>query len=250
MANISETLGRLIPFGIDRLGAWKTVYEVKRGLDCHCTCPGCGGELVARQSQTCKVVWHFAHKADGGNRGVSCGETAIHLFAKHVLVTSRGKKLSVPRLPDDSHLFLIERTRSEYYLKSAGRTLDVLVYGRISMSGRGHGRSSGYKDNYEYLGVEIAVTNRKDADYMEDIQKSRRMSIIEIDLSPDKVFSVMERERLRAQSAMRRLVMGPRANRRWLHIAFPDWELCQRCYANPSYQGEFCPKCQWHLRTF
>lgn len=48
-----------IPFGIDASGAARDATSVENGLKCGCSCPSCGGELVARQGEV--RVHHFAH---------------------------------------------------------------------------------------------------------------------------------------------------------------------------------------------
>jgi hypothetical protein len=68
-------------FGRDSDGAVVDVTQVPRGLACACACLGCGGPLLSRQGP--KKAWHFAHVDSGEIR--SCGETSLHLAAKHVL---------------------------------------------------------------------------------------------------------------------------------------------------------------------
>ena len=71
-----------IPFGL-REGRLYEPSEVVRGLECGCTCPGCGAPLVARHSPLGKVVSHFAHHA-----GADCAsgfESAVHLAAKQLI---------------------------------------------------------------------------------------------------------------------------------------------------------------------
>jgi hypothetical protein len=70
-----------VPFGSKdgRLVAPTDVLEA--GLDCQCTCPGCGADLVLKQGTKRR---HFAHhNAPGSNQ---CVESAIHAAAKQVLV--------------------------------------------------------------------------------------------------------------------------------------------------------------------
>lgn len=115
-----RTAGRTSMKNPDRLyfaraqtGAVVQVKDVQRGLACQCTCLGCGGRLVAKQGT--KVVWHFAHDQPADQR--SCGETALHLAAKTVLLTLPAIWLpsaewSLPSLRD-----------------STGRELPVLAHG-------------------------------------------------------------------------------------------------------------------------
>jgi hypothetical protein len=119
-----RTAGRTSMKNTDRLyfaraetGAVVQVQDVQRGLACQCTCLGCGGHLVAKQGS--KVVWHFAHEQPADQR--SCGETALHLAAKAVLLTLPAMWLppaewSLPSLHD-----------------STGRELPVLAHGAGQM---------------------------------------------------------------------------------------------------------------------
>lgn len=52
-----------IPFGIDKdSGRVKDVFSVARGMDCHCICPVCKTDLIAKQGDL--KVWHFSHATD------------------------------------------------------------------------------------------------------------------------------------------------------------------------------------------
>lgn len=69
-----------LPFGL-RAGRLYAVSEVYSGLACDCVCPACGGRLVAKKGT--RNIPHFAH-----HRATDCPqatETALHLFAKHVI---------------------------------------------------------------------------------------------------------------------------------------------------------------------
>lgn len=56
--------------------------DVDSGLECGCTCVGCGARLIAKKGV--KLVWHFAHHIELATE--SCVETAIHAAAKQVLL--------------------------------------------------------------------------------------------------------------------------------------------------------------------
>lgn len=60
--------------------------QVKSGLACGCTCPGCGTQLVAKHGTT-KRKWHFAHYK--ATASLSCVESSIHAAAKQVLLDER-----------------------------------------------------------------------------------------------------------------------------------------------------------------
>ena len=68
-----------------------------RGLDCNCTCPGCGAKLQARLGS--KRIRHFAH-----HRAPECNihiarQTALHLMAKDII--AREKKIMLPEVKFD-----------------------------------------------------------------------------------------------------------------------------------------------------
>ena len=83
-----------LPFGV-KGDSLVRVSEVVSGLACGCTCPGCGGVLVARKGF--KVEHHFAH------HGVDdCGgglESALHLTAKAAFETAGFVALPAVQLP-------------------------------------------------------------------------------------------------------------------------------------------------------
>ena len=69
-----------LPFGL-RAGRLFAAGEVRSGLACGCVCPACGSPLVAKKGS--RNIPHFAH-----HRAMDCPqatETALHLFAKHVI---------------------------------------------------------------------------------------------------------------------------------------------------------------------
>ena len=60
------------------------ISEAENGLECECTCPVCGGALIARQGEVREH--HFAHaKEDSGEECRHAPETALHLAAKAIL---------------------------------------------------------------------------------------------------------------------------------------------------------------------
>lgn len=94
LENLSPTSRSLrVPFGLRE----KRLYEpmqVESGLQCGCTCPGCGARLVARHSPSGRVASNFAH-----NAGADCAtgfETAVHLAAKQLIADRM--KLFLPRV--------------------------------------------------------------------------------------------------------------------------------------------------------
>jgi len=88
-----------IPFAIDAAGHVVSVAYVERGLACNCTCPGCGGRVVAKKGEV--VTWHFAHAdVEACQAGY---ESAIHLAVKQIIENRRALLLppcNVFRHPD------------------------------------------------------------------------------------------------------------------------------------------------------
>lgn len=76
--------------------------EVKSGLACGCTCPGCGAFLIAKKGST--NAWHFAHHNVAGT--LSCLETAIHAAAKQILLDENW--LQVP----EKRIYVTGQTKS------------------------------------------------------------------------------------------------------------------------------------------
>ncbi len=130
----------LLPFAVDKWGNWVGPRDVERGLACDCFCPTCHNAVIARQGQSGKVVWHFAHRSRGGNSG--CGEGAIHLLAKDVLEESKGKCIKLPGGKSDDQNFLID-VRKEVWINLAERQVDVLAKVRHrSRTGHVRGQSA------------------------------------------------------------------------------------------------------------
>lgn len=71
-----------LTFGRDSEGRLRHILEVRNGLSCACTCPGCGAALVAKNGGS-NVHPHFAHAS-----GLACHgghESELHLLAKEIL---------------------------------------------------------------------------------------------------------------------------------------------------------------------
>jgi hypothetical protein len=73
-----------IPFGL-KGHLLISVDKVDQGLSCGCTCPACGGLLIAKKGR--KQVHHFAHYRNTECKGAL--ETVLHLKAKEILFQSR-----------------------------------------------------------------------------------------------------------------------------------------------------------------
>jgi hypothetical protein len=65
------------------------VESVTNGLDCGCSCPHCGGQLIAKKGNV--RVHYFVHY-----NAIDCengAETAIHLMAKKIIVDRKSVDL-------------------------------------------------------------------------------------------------------------------------------------------------------------
>ncbi|CRY84205.1 competence protein CoiA family protein [Yersinia intermedia] len=73
-----------IPFGIDKdSGRVKDVFSVARGMDCHCICPVCKTDLIAKQGDL--KVWHFSHATDVKGDCERSLLTSIKMMVRQVL---------------------------------------------------------------------------------------------------------------------------------------------------------------------
>ena len=221
-----------VPFGIDAGGFLRDAYEVPNGLGCGCVCPVCGARLVARQGEI--VAWHFAHIYDriGSETDDGCGETTVHKVAKQVLLSSSGKTLHLPALPEYSigisrgkFRCKLLRCATEVLVERANRRVDVLATTQIVRDAWPERGIAHVSRRGGPLIIEIRVSNPKDEAYVADVS-SAKMSAIEISLSTEDVFNEIAKGRGDGLSALKRLVLGPRiANRKWLHFepAFLGW---------------------------
>lgn len=71
-----------LTFGRDSEGRLRHILEVRNGLSCACTCPGCGAALVAKNGGS-NVHPHFAHASGQACHGGH--ESELHLLAKEIL---------------------------------------------------------------------------------------------------------------------------------------------------------------------
>ena len=215
-----HTLNNAVPFG-ERDGRMYEAKEVRRGLACECVCPACGEQLAARQGEV--LAWHFAHWRPPGPQK-ACGrgglETSLHKFTKQVLVESVGKVISVPKTNEgvgarwDSNMRVL-RGWLETPIPNTNRRVDVLLEGNV--------RRIGPKDPLPWesavmLGVEVCVTNPKTREYQAEVSRGSTWSIMELSISPEEVAKLLSNPALNVgwASAVRRLVLGRRRNRRWL----------------------------------
>lgn len=212
--------------------AWKdgrivSISQVERGLNCHCTCPACGGALVAKKGK--KVSHHFAHyQSDHCEYG---NETALHMAAKEIIAAA--SKIWIPpamltfhspKSPEQIKAEAEIHVDSVRLEKRVGEIIpDIIV-------------SSG---GHEFF-IEICVTHPVDAEKLEKIS-ALNISTLEIDLSK---MSFLTHERLKE------FVLGKSPNKSWkYHRVAEHWrkkyaDLCEEKEAvlkKGRYYGKQCP---------
>lgn len=105
-------------FGLNASGRLVHVSEVARGLECGCSCCGCGEPLVAKRGSVREH--HFAHQSGSADCEVAF-ESALHLYAKGLIEERQG--LMVPPVwhgggfPRTSDLWLqLEKVETEKWI--------------------------------------------------------------------------------------------------------------------------------------
>ncbi len=188
-----------LPVGL-RDGKLYEINNVAKGKACGCVCPHCGAGLVAKQGLD--VAWHFAHESESMASG-ACGESVLHIYAKKLLIESKGKHIQIPitNLPPAR----IINGEKEQWIPGCKRRVDVLL--SVVLNG-----------TRTRLGVEIAVTNKKDEAYGNDVVGSP-FSIIEIAITPQDVAKKLRTTKgADAYSAsLKQLLLGQKANKRMLY---------------------------------
>lgn len=215
----------LIPFG-ERNGHIYGANEVRNGRACECVCPSCGAELVAKQGA--EKAWHFAHYPGADPARINAcmgGETALHKYAKQVLVDSVGKVFRFPSHPELAQSDIEPSTkvtwaRAEQPIEGTNRTVDVLLRGQFRRRPNG-APGRGWERKIAALGVEVCVTNPKELDYQMDLMKADTLSVIELSLPFAEVVSKVNRSSsdIGWAEAVRQLIRGHSTrNRRWLYV--------------------------------
>lgn len=174
-------LGKHIETGLLKLIS-ELNKETERGLKCQCVCVGCGSALVARMGE--KRAHYFAHYRKEDYTQV-CGETAIHLLAKVILLRSKNAFFPFHMELSESYDDLYEKVISnvsvfgeptpliepveEIYLPIANFKPDV--FAKFELYGEFHD-----------VAIEIAVTHFVDDDKQLKATESN-INMLEIDLS-------------------------------------------------------------------
>lgn len=182
--SIRQTLEIQLQYGIfeGKIVSIDDIPHEEKGLRCNCTCPGCGGALIARLGK--QKRHHFGH------HGATCNlahaqQTALHMLAKEIIEQDKlfafpGYSVSLEDIGwDDNHRVMYNMPRSleyrkAYTAKCTSVTLEkkvssfvpdivVDIYGRTCL-------------------IEIAVTHFIDEAKQEKID-AVGLPVVEVDLS-------------------------------------------------------------------
>lgn len=199
--------GWKVPFGRDTNGAWKTVYDVRRGKAAGLTCVGCGEPLIARHGKV--KVWHLAHDNRGGGSGGSdaCVETAEHEFVKsliHGMTVGKRKHIKLPGMGRGMYFLPSQPAKLEVILNqsvmSTWRRPDIALRGQIVNKFVPYKFRDRYPNGMKIgnenvpMVIEVSATHKKDAAYTADM-KAVGVSVLEMDVGsfiadPDRMGTV------------------------------------------------------------
>ena len=155
-----------LTYGLDENGTLIHVDDADHGKDCHCVCPKCGAQLVAKQGG--KNQWHFSHyKAEDCQGGRM---TALHMLAQQII--QEEKKIRTPRYEDfyykqEPEIITFDEVLVEQHIKTEILNRQPDCVGVL---------------NGESLWIEIKVTHEVDEVKQRDILKEN-ISCMEVDLS-------------------------------------------------------------------
>ena len=151
------------------------------GLNCKCTCPACGDELIARIRGE-KKQKHFAHRS-----GADCGkayESALHKLAKKVI--EDGVEIKLPPISSsygDRGYFVIDEVVRFPATYSTEESITPDEKGTVIEKDMGAFRPDvSIKHNGNELFIEIQVTHPVDDEKKKLIQKTD-VSCVEFDFS-------------------------------------------------------------------
>ena len=184
---------QILVWGSDRQGRMCHVSNegIQRGLACHCTCPLCGSELMAKKG--IQRVHHFAHH--DGRDCPDAPETGLHLAAKDII--QRECQMMLPALSrrikplnGDNH----DETREWPLLSARLCTFDRIelecLVGDIIPDIVAH--KNGWK-----LFIEIRVTHEVDQNKIDKIRQLGHscleidLSMVDRDIDPDSLRSLL-----------------------------------------------------------
>ena len=211
-----------IPFGLHD-GELVHIDQIKEkdlhGLACDCVCPHCKAPLQARISKDGKRQAYFAHSSEGCSFQKAY-ETAIHLFAKKIILQNR--KLLFPAiLKNEDEIPQIFELKEQYggllsepYTASSAVVIKPEKYVEFDFVEVECCVGDVKPDLIVYSGnnkcfVEIAVTHFIDEDKLEKLKKLN-YPVIEIDLSD------LQNANLELSDWEHEIIDNPK-NRKWIH---------------------------------
>lgn len=190
-----------VPFGL-REGKLCFVADVPLGLECGCTCPECGGKLVARNRdfEGRQRVRNFQHASTSSCPGGV--ETAVHRMAKDVLASADWVLL--PRWASGDvvikpQALSVVNARLEVPLLDGATRPDVVIHGLVA------------EVEFDTLCVEVRVHHSVD-ETKRALLAMHGLDAIEIDLSH------LDEETLADPTAFRHEVLENTGNRKWIHL--------------------------------
>ena len=152
------------------------VESVTNGLDCECSCPHCGSQLIAKKGNV--RVHHFAHY-----NAIDCehgAETAIHLIAKQIIADRKAVQLPATYF----HKMDLDTNMHPHHVNE-------FIPTKLAMfeSVEEEPVMEGYRPDLtaldlegEWLDIEIKVTHEVD-DVKAKAQIDRQRNMLEINLS-------------------------------------------------------------------
>ena len=196
--------GAKLTWAVGANGEITNIFEAKNGLKCACTCPACGGALIAKQGKT--LEHHFAHAS--GDECRHAVETALHLAAKNILAVRKELVLPAIKIPS-----VYTRPHSKNYMDEHSPELAPQRRYSIGSVAVEHRLGSIIPDvivgiNGRELLVEVTVTHGIDRDKLRRI-RDLGVSCLEIDLSGT--------DRGLTREELEKIVVDGIAHKRWLY---------------------------------
>jgi hypothetical protein len=156
--------------------------DLERGLRCNCICVGCSRPLIARMGA--KRTHHFAHQR-AEDYSSSCGETALHIFVKELLIRDRKAFLPHYVAEHESIDLLLNPFKTTHY--SFGKIYHLIEpkaevdLSELKIKPDIKANIELFDDTYD-VAIEVAVTHFVDEEKKEKIINSG-LSMVEVDFS-------------------------------------------------------------------
>ena len=202
--NSTDRSSAKLTWAVGANGEITNISEAKNGLKCACTCPACGGTLIAKQGKL--LEHHFAHAS--GDECQHAVETALHLVAKDILTVRKEFVLPAIKIPS-----VYTRPHSKSYMDEHSPELAPqrrYSIGSVAVEQR---LGSIIPDvivgiNGRELLVEVTVTHGIDRDKLSKI-RDLGLSCLEIDLS--------DTDRGLTREELEKIIVDGIAHKRWLY---------------------------------